>query len=89
MLLFGGLLLSHAILNHIGIKLVPWLNDFSAWYHIAVVVVIVALLTAHGRQPVHFLAVRHSTDGFRYPYSFLIGCSWRSGRSWVTTLPHM
>src|SRR5215472_13282442 len=35
MLLFGLLLLSHAVLNHTGIRTVARLNDLSAVYHIA------------------------------------------------------
>ena len=61
-------------MNHFGIRLVSWLNNLSAWYHIAVVLTIVGLLMTRGfAQPVHFLIHRHSTDGFHYGYSFLIG----------------
>src|SRR5437016_8438323 len=35
MMVFSGLLLSHAVMNHIGIRAVARLNDFSAYYHVA------------------------------------------------------
>jgi amino acid transporter len=72
--LYAALLFSHAILNHFGIRIVSWLNDFSAWYHIGVVALIVGLLAAKGfPQPVQFLLTKHNTDGFPFRYSFLIG----------------
>src|SRR6185295_4813332 len=33
--LYALLLVSHALLNHYGIRTVAKINDFSAWYHIA------------------------------------------------------
>jgi amino acid transporter len=72
--LYAALLFSHALLNHFGIRIVAWLNNFSAWYHIGVVSLIVGLLASKGfPQPVHFLITRHNTDGLPYRYSFLIG----------------
>ena len=68
------LLFSHALLNHIGIRLVSWLNDFSAWYHIAVVILLIGLLAWKGfSQPITFLGHFHSSDGFPPTYSFLVG----------------
>ena len=43
---YAALLLSHAWLNHMGIRWVAWLNDFSAWYHIGVVFFILAVAAA-------------------------------------------
>lgn len=72
--IYAALLLSHALLNHFGIKVVAWLNNFSAWYHIAVVALLIAALLRAGlQQPISFLATAHSTDSFSYGYSFLIG----------------
>jgi len=72
--LYGALLLSHALLNHFGIRLVAWLNDFSAAYHIVVVFVILGVLMFKGfLQPVSFLFKFKSSDGFHPTYSFLIG----------------
>jgi amino acid transporter len=72
--LYVGLLLSHAILNHVGIRVVAWLNNFSAWYHIAVVALILACLAMAGfRQPPEFLLHFKASDGYSPGYSFLIG----------------
>jgi amino acid transporter len=74
LLLYTGLLFSHALFNHFGIRLVSKLNDFSAWYHIAVVALLLGALFWKGfTQPPSFLLTVHSTDGFSPPYSFLIG----------------
>ncbi|SDN68669.1 hypothetical protein SAMN04487897_10482 [Paenibacillus sp. yr247] len=43
---FTVILLSHGILNHIGIGIVSKLNDFSAWYHIAISASIIYLKLA-------------------------------------------
>lgn len=68
------LLFSHAALNHLGIRLVSWLNDFSVWYHVVVVLLILGALAAKGFvQPVSFLTTFHNTDGYDPRYSFLIG----------------
>ncbi len=72
--LYFALLFSHAGLNHIGIKIVAWLNNFSAWYHIGVVFLLLVALSLKGfAQPVSFLFHFNSTDGFAKPYTFLIG----------------
>jgi amino acid transporter len=72
--LYAALLLSHAFLNYRGIKIVGWLNDFSAIYHVVVVVVLILALGLKGfRQPLSFLTHFNSTDGFSVPYSFMIG----------------
>jgi amino acid transporter len=72
--LYAALLFSHALLNHFGIRLVSWLNDFSAAYHIAVVALIVGMLAWKGfPQPTSFLLHQHNTDGYSYRYSFMIG----------------
>lgn len=50
------ILASHAAVNALGVRLVAWLNDFSATVHILGVVVIVGALFAFGRvQPASFL----------------------------------
>jgi amino acid transporter len=72
--LFAVLLLTHAALNHVGIRLVSRLNDFSAWYHIAVVFVILIALGLKGfAQPVSFLFKFSKSDSFSPGYSFVIG----------------
>lgn len=71
---YAVLLFSHALLNHLGIRVVAWLNDFSAWYHIAVVFFILIVLGMKGfAQPVSFLFKFGSTDGFSPSYSFIVG----------------
>ena len=71
---YAALLFSHAALNHLGIKLVAWLNDFSAWYHMAVVLFILAVLGMKGfAQPVSFLFKFSSTDKYAPGYSFVVG----------------
>lgn len=71
---YAALLFSHAALNHGGIRLVSWLNDFSAWYHIAVVLVILVALGAKGfAQPVGFLWTFNKADAFSPRYSFVVG----------------
>lgn len=42
--LFGGILLLHALLNSFGVRLVALLNNVSVWWHILGVLVIVATL---------------------------------------------
>ncbi len=53
---FGVLLVSHAMLNHVGIRAVARLNDLSALYHIAgVALVVVSLLCFASKRPISFL----------------------------------
>lgn len=54
--LYAFLLATHAGLNHVGIKVVAWLNNFSAWYHIGVVFLLFGALFNKGfAQPISFL----------------------------------
>lgn len=54
--IYAVLLLSHALLNHVGVKVVAALNTVSAWYHVLGVVVLVgAVLLFSKKQPVGFL----------------------------------
>lgn len=55
--LLVAILASHALVNAVSVRLVAWLNDFSASAHILGVVVLVGALLCWGRsQPVSFLA---------------------------------
>jgi hypothetical protein len=55
--LLAAILLSHALFNAFSVRIVAWLNDFSATVHILGVVVLVGALLAFGRaQPLSFLA---------------------------------
>ncbi len=72
--LYIVLLLSHAVFNHIGIKVVSILNNFSAWYHIAVVALLLGSISYFGfAQPASFLLKFSSTDSWSPSYSFCIG----------------
>ncbi len=71
MMVFGALLLSHAILNHVGIRTVARLNDFSAVYHIVgVAVVVLALAFFAPKQPVSWLFTKTFTTVKEQPYWF-------------------
>jgi amino acid transporter len=48
--LLAAILASHALLNVFSVRVVAWLNDFSATVHIVGVVVLVALLASMGKK---------------------------------------
>lgn len=77
LIVFAVILLSHGILNHVGIKIVALFNDISAWYHIAIVGVLVvslAFFTNGGLQPVEYIfQVGQSFSDKPYAFAFLIG----------------
>ncbi len=70
--LFFAIMATHALINLRSIRLVAWLNDFSATVHVVGVVVLVALLAIFGRaQPVSFLA--HGGFTMREDHAYLLG----------------
>jgi amino acid transporter len=74
MSIYAALLFSHSLLNHYGIRIVALLNNFSAWYHIVVVFLLLGALAFAGfQQPVSFLTTFSNSDGFSPSYSFLVG----------------
>jgi amino acid transporter len=77
LILFGITLLLHGMFNHMGIRLVARFNDFSAWYHIGVVAVLVvslAFFTRHELQPLDYLfQVGQTFSDKPYAVAFLIG----------------
>ncbi len=76
LVVYAAILLSHGIINHFGIRLVAWLNDFSVTVHIIGVIVIVgALLFFAPKQPVSFFFARitNNTEGWSYGWAFVIG----------------
>ncbi|MDX2029445.1 MAG: amino acid permease [Blastocatellia bacterium] len=76
LLVYGAILLSHALINHFGIRLVSWLNDFSVTVHIIGVAVIVgALMFFAPKQPASFFFTRvtNNTEGWSYGWAFVIG----------------
>ncbi|MEV6413357.1 amino acid permease [Kribbella sp. NPDC051718] len=68
-LLFGCILLVHALLNSVGVKLVARLNDISVWWHIIGVVFIVAVLA--------FVPDHHQSAGFVFGH-FVNNTGWSS-----------
>jgi len=75
LLVFYTLILaSHGLLNHYGIRLVAWLNDFSVTVHIVGVVAIVgALMLFSPKQPISFFFERAASAHVPYAWSFLLG----------------
>ena len=73
---YALILLSHALINHYGIRLVAWLNDFSVTVHIIGVILIVgALFLFAPKQPAGFFFTRvtNNANGWPYWWAFIIG----------------
>lgn len=71
--LFTGLLLSHAVLNHVGVRWVSVLNTLSAWYHVAGVIIVVgAVMFFAPKQPLSFLLTSYTHDSTTLLPGFLI-----------------
>jgi len=73
---YAGILLSHGLINHFGIRLVARLNDLSVTVHIIGVLAIVgALFLFAPKQPASFFFERitSNTEGFPYWWAFIIG----------------
>jgi amino acid transporter len=76
LIVYAVILLSHALINHFGIRLVARLNDFSVTVHIVGVIVIVgALLIFAPKQPASFFFARITSndEGWPYWWAFIIG----------------
>jgi amino acid transporter len=74
LLVYTIIMATHGLLNHYGIRLVAWLNDFSVTVHIVGVVAIVGALTLFSpKQPVSFFFERISPAHTHYAWSFLLG----------------
>ena len=74
LLVYTVILASHGLLNHYGIRLVAWLNDFSVTVHIVGVVAIVGALTFFSpKQPIRFFFERVSSVHGSYAWAFLLG----------------
>jgi amino acid transporter len=57
--IYALVLVSHGLLNHVGIRLVTALNELSAWYHLAgTAILVVALVVWAPLQPASFLLKR-------------------------------
>jgi amino acid transporter len=73
---YAAILVSHAVINHFGIRLVTWLNDFSVTVHVVGVLVIVgALMLLAPKQPLSFffLPATSNTQGWPYWWAFVVG----------------
>ncbi len=69
---YGLILLSHALINHYGIRWVAWLSDLSVTVHILGVSVLVgALLIFAPKQPISFLLSRENSSPIHAPYIWL------------------
>jgi amino acid transporter len=72
--IYAAVLLSHGILNHVGIRVVTALNELSAWYHLVGTALLVgALLWWAPLQPASFLLRRFvapTDDGVVYPFAY-------------------
>ena len=65
---YAAILVSHAMINHFGIRLVSWLNDLSVTVHIVGVIVIVgALLLFAPKQPASFFLARITSNENHWP----------------------
>ncbi len=71
--IYAAVLVSHAALNHVGVRAVSFLNWLSAWYHVAGVAVLVGVLVAVApKQAPSFLLTRFTSEPHAYGYAFLI-----------------
>ena len=76
LMVYAAVLLSHALINHVGIRLVSRLNDLSVAVHVAGVIAIVgAVLLFAPKQPIGFFFARVSsnTNGWPYWWAFVVG----------------
>lgn len=76
MAVYAGILLSHAAINHFGIRLVAWLNDLSVSVHVVGVIAIVgALLLFAPKQPPAFFfrPITSNEAGWPYWWAFVVG----------------
>src|SRR4051812_21475728 len=73
---YAAILLSHALINHFGIRLVARLNDLSVTVHVVGVVLIVGALGLFApMQPLgyFFERVTYNDQGWPYWFAFVIG----------------
>ena len=76
LIVYAVVLGSHAVINHVGIRLVARLNDLSVTVHVVGVAAIVgALLLFAPKQPIGFFFARitSNTNGWPYWWAFVVG----------------
>jgi amino acid transporter len=72
--LYAALLISHGVLNHVGVRVVSKLNTVSAWYHlVGVGVLVVALVAFAPRHPLSFLLQQTTIAPQGLGMGFLLG----------------
>src|SRR5260370_7847700 len=72
--LYAAILLSHAVLNHFGVRAIATLNGISAWYHLIGVVALAAVVVSFAPlQAAKFLLQPFSLHSQPYVYGFLVG----------------
>lgn len=74
LVLYAAVLVSHGVLNHVGIRVVTVLNELSAWYHLVGTALLVGALAWWAPlKPLHFLATRFvapADNGVLYPFAY-------------------
>jgi amino acid transporter len=73
---YAAILLSHALINHVGIRLVARLNDLSVAVHVIGVIAIVgSVLLFAPKQPLGFFVARITSNSQGWPYwwAFVVG----------------
>jgi amino acid transporter len=76
LIVYAVVLVSHAVINHVGIRLVARLNDLSVTVHVVGVIAIVgALFLFAPKQPIGFFFARitSNTSGWPYWWAFVVG----------------
>jgi amino acid transporter len=76
LMVYAAVLLSHAVINHVGIGLVSRLNDVSVTVHVVGVFAIVgALFIFAPKQPIGFFFARITSNANGWPYwwAFVVG----------------
>lgn len=72
--LCGAILFSHAVLNHVGVRVVAKLNTVSAWYHLIGVVVLVGVVLLFApKRDASFLLERSTIAKGPYAFGFALG----------------
>ncbi len=70
---FAAVLLSHALLNHFGVRVLSILNTLSAWYHLLGVALLVGALVLFGpMRPASELFVAFTQEGHGLRYGFVV-----------------
>jgi amino acid transporter len=76
LIVYAAILFSHAVINHVGIRLVAQLNDLSVTVHVVgVLVIVMAVWIFAPKQPIRFFfsPVTSNTQGWPYWWAFIVG----------------